>query len=569
MPHEEIQDSLLEFWRNFSQQFPAHQVFDAANKKQLVLRRTLPLYIHGDEGRHYKKSGIMIVNMQGAIGKGSKPFFKKAGSKKKGKKQVQGLNVGGHSFRSRLLLMAFPKTYYSQESDVYTRMFDCIVSDLQKLEQSGFEFQGETWHVQVLGLKGDLPFLTKTSNLTRHYLRAARSVDPRAPPVGMCFYCSAGQTGIPYEDVSEEALWTKTASGRPWQVEPSFTLLRHIEETPEFFLKIDLWHCFHGGMGMDFASSSLVEILQRIMPGTNIGMRCKGLNDLLATWVRRGNPRPHSGAFLPERVGLTSWSVCPDAGWSKFNDTTIYMKFIQHVLETSTEVSGDSTLQKILSATKDINAAMSLLFSSGLWLKSNEALKAGRLGRQWICKYIALAKEAFEERRNRFPIHSKLHYLDHIFRSLVSNGTTLSTVLNPVQESVQQDEDTLIKWSKFLFFLGQHVHELHSFDFWRFLLASSIHYDAAEDFVGQLARLSRRTSPVAAAIRTLQRYTVRLHELWSREINNEMESWEKQCVCMSKSWTSKKWGLLGSPVFARICWTTIFFGHTRTSKKKR
>lgn len=39
---------------------------------------------------------------------------------------------------------------------------------------------------------------------------------------------------------------------------------------------------------------------------------------------------------------------------------------------------------------------------------------------------------------------------------------------------------------------------------------------AAKDFIGRISRVSRKTSPVATSLRTLQRYMIAAHEVWSR-----------------------------------------------------
>lgn len=42
--------------------------------------------------------------------------------------------------------------------------------------KGGFNYNGERFHLICLGMKGDLPYLAKTGNFTRHWLRAERKV---------------------------------------------------------------------------------------------------------------------------------------------------------------------------------------------------------------------------------------------------------------------------------------------------------------------------------------------------------------------------------------------------------
>ncbi|CAE7644957.1 unnamed protein product [Symbiodinium pilosum] len=156
---------------------------------------------------------------------------------------------------------------------------------------------------------------------------------------------------------------------------------------------------------------------------------------MAAIMRERGKPsrenRLHSGDFCADRIGLTSYQVCPDASWSKHNDTTIYMRFIQFFF-------------------------------------------AARLGRFWVQACGALARQFYAAKLLRFPLHSKLHYLDHSYRFLQYHVANSEYVYNILNESVQQDED----------------------------------------FVGQQARLSRRVSPVTNSYRSLERYCARARKIW-------------------------------------------------------
>lgn len=108
MPMSEAKPTLLTFWRRFSKQNPGHQVFDS----NVSLSRAIPVMIHGDEGRGFKRSGVMMLSVQGAIGRGSRPFRKRH-SLKALRDNRMGVNIGGSSYNSRLLFGAMPKKHYS------------------------------------------------------------------------------------------------------------------------------------------------------------------------------------------------------------------------------------------------------------------------------------------------------------------------------------------------------------------------------------------------------------------------------------------------------------------------
>ena len=424
VPQEQVEDNLLSFWRSYSKEFPGHQVFGGSQP----LRRTIPCYLHGDEGRRYKKSGVMIVSLQTILGQS-----KSKKVSKKHLKQSQTLNLRGHSFSTRFLLMAIPRRYYANQSEVYLSVFEAVIRDLLSLQNEGFEYDGSMWRVQVLGLKGDLPYLTKTASLTRHYLRAARKDDATKDPPGMCFLCAAGQKNVPYEDFSDNARWLTVPCSEPWVNRPSFLMLHHLPDAPHDFLKPDIWHCWHGGIGMDFAASALAEFMDTL-PETSAPARRAATVRMLAAWIKKGDQRPH-GAMFPQG----NPSITPDVGWSKFDDTRIYVKFIEDTLVERGEPL-PPTLAKVLSAARAINQCMRVLYGGDLWLSPEEAKKAGYSGRVFIWEYASLAQEAYSKRLSRFPLFPKIHYLDHSFRRLLASARRCPEVLNPLSETNQQDE---------------------------------------------------------------------------------------------------------------------------------
>ena len=103
-------------------------------------------------------------------------------------------------------------------------------------------------------------------------------------------------------------------------------------------------------------------------------------------------------------------------------------------------VSENETLKSILDATRCINRSFKILYQSGLFLTSEEALEAGQLGRTFLRLYVHLAYSFYEKKQLRFPLVVKHHLLDHIYRRLIS-GSKMEYSLNCLLDSVQMDED--------------------------------------------------------------------------------------------------------------------------------
>ena len=115
-PMQDVQPILLEFWRRYSLQWPDYGVYNAAALGKVSLSRTIPVYLHGDEGRGFKRNGVMILALQGAIGRGSKPFLRKHPIQTV-RKLKMGVNLQGSSFNSRLLYVAMPKKHYKNNPE--------------------------------------------------------------------------------------------------------------------------------------------------------------------------------------------------------------------------------------------------------------------------------------------------------------------------------------------------------------------------------------------------------------------------------------------------------------------
>lgn len=113
-----IGDSLLEFWRRYSQTNGDHQVFSAVASGKISLSRSFPIFVHGDEGRGFKRQGIMLISFQGALGRGSRPFQQRHVIKT-ARKLRMGLNMAGSSFTTRFLYAAAPKRFYASSPDTW------------------------------------------------------------------------------------------------------------------------------------------------------------------------------------------------------------------------------------------------------------------------------------------------------------------------------------------------------------------------------------------------------------------------------------------------------------------
>ncbi len=59
------------FWQRYRDLFPKHQLFADVQAGTKVLSKCIPIFVHGDEGVHYKKSGVLVLSVQGVLGTGT------------------------------------------------------------------------------------------------------------------------------------------------------------------------------------------------------------------------------------------------------------------------------------------------------------------------------------------------------------------------------------------------------------------------------------------------------------------------------------------------------------------
>ena len=105
---------LKDFWYNFKNQFSSHPI---ATMTDLDTEHLVPLVLHGDGGRTYKKSELMILQFQPAIGAGtSKSRASSRKRKLENDTDAAAVNLLGHSLATRFLMSVLLKKYYIEDS---------------------------------------------------------------------------------------------------------------------------------------------------------------------------------------------------------------------------------------------------------------------------------------------------------------------------------------------------------------------------------------------------------------------------------------------------------------------
>ena len=135
------------FWDRWKFLRPNHQIFQCRDVASL--QRTLPLLLHGDEGRGAKRQGLMCLSVAPILGRGVATRSKK-GTPNRSDRQL--MNYVGRSFATRFLLGVLPKKAYENNPDVFQTLVSILASDFQKLAKDGVTspISGEKYFVGVL-----------------------------------------------------------------------------------------------------------------------------------------------------------------------------------------------------------------------------------------------------------------------------------------------------------------------------------------------------------------------------------------------------------------------------------
>ena len=456
------------FWELYQKVDPGHDIFE---RDGLDLSRTAAFCIHGDEGRTLKRGGIMVTSLQSALGCGYDELRVRGQKSDTSRLRV---NFAGHSFITRMVVNAMPKTSYDTNPEVFNGAMDHVARSLQSCLQDGFvdPQTGERYRIAIIAVKGDAPYLTKTGHFYRSYNTFAKRGQERGPPKGVCPYCLAGTSDFPAEDlVGCNPCWLPTVGVKlPWIRTPAFIRhLPHDRGNPTNMYKSDIWHVVHLGFGRSWIASVIQSTLP-FLTQPNLEEKWAYISEDYMTWCRRNKKQCHISKITPY---LMSYGDASGAmgNWHK---GALTCNFMQWLVDFLGKVPGDADglLLQFRQATYRMNAMFKTLYKAGAFLDANEGSFVAEQGLQFLQCYVTSAGTMF--RRNKqflFPLYPKLHIFHHQMLNIKFKCRDVGLCESPMLFSCQMDEDT----------------------------------------VGRASRLSRRVSIRLVAYRSLQRYLVCAH----------------------------------------------------------
>ena len=277
-----------------------------------------------------------------------------------------------------------------------------------------------------------------------------------------------------FEDLSAaEPEWLCTSGDNnpmPWTALPS--LLRSIPHAPDAasFLKIDLFHVLNLGVYKEFAASSLCLMLP-LLAGSSNEENMNAMNRKLKAFVKENRLTFHAAKLTLDLIGAGTPNSYACGSWNKGQDSVVLMQFLPWLLDQLS--AKDRPYKYISEGAKAIGKCLHTLYEEEAFMPLSAAREAAESGFRFLLCYAKLVEYSMQHARLLYNLTPKIHYFHHVvwcLRAAARDKQGLQRVYNPVCNSTSQ----------------------------------------CEDFIGNIARLSRRVSPKLPHSRVLRRYQAAL-----------------------------------------------------------
>ena len=461
-----IESQLEAFWRCFQHIQPGHSVFQDPSK----LKCTLPLALHGDEGRYLKRSNYMICTVESLLGSTARaskpctccedPVLSRYGDLEVALEpdlaaavriaEKQHTNTKGHSYLSRFLCFGMASKQYKDFPGILDRAFDLIARDFCDLCQVGVLLPGgRRFFGAFLGMKGDLKFHHQVGHLSRSYF----NLGPRTLR-GICHLCSAGMEGYEFESLDDEASWLQTMYEEPpWKDgPPSLASIPFDPMCVGAMFKLDMFHLWKCGQGRDVCGSTLV-VLARLgkfdfeeNTPQNLEARLTRAHSCFRLWCEASGNTPALRSFTQNNVNCQDQSKYP---WfnCKGSDCMLITRWLLFFLTVQLKIApGDPTkLLKAMKQTLDSSVVFfQVLYNHKLWLRRACAQRLQHHLLRMLRGFKVCAAECIRIQVRGFGLKPKLLGLMHLVKDLQTQiRTGAPLVLSPLAFNCEMNEDAV------------------------------------------------------------------------------------------------------------------------------
>ena len=471
--HCDLHQQLDTFWRFYEFCQPDHEIYKTPDRTRF--KSTLPLLVHGDEGRYLKKGNFMVCTIESILG--NDPDNKKkdaicscchdpvleryeniegnvACERPLGDllhvASEQHVNDSGNEFLSKFLLFGMSSLIYKKDKGLLKEAFGMVAKDLTQLHEVGLSVNGHQFFAATIGCKGDLKFHHQIGNLSRSYYNVGTKNEN-----AICSLCLAGRPGFDFENCSDDPPWMRTMfAEKPWPEgsAPCMAQIPFQAGAPESIFRLDLFHCFKCDLGRDLTGSSVVMMAQlgyfdsESDSKFNLPARLERAHGWFHLWCKA---HQKSAALHSFSKALLNYKNKNSFAWFnvKGSDNTLLTLWLLHTIKLSVEQGGrgyprfESALLETLESAKVV---FEILHSHSLWLRRVCAQRVQHHLAVVVRGYKVLAREAKQLNVVSYGLKPKLHALDHIGKDL---GKQLKDkaplVLNPLAWSCEANESVV------------------------------------------------------------------------------------------------------------------------------
>ncbi|CAK9111666.1 unnamed protein product [Durusdinium trenchii] len=364
---------------------------------------------------------------------------------------------------------------YQSTPGLLLSILHCISEDLRQLCTDGVKRPEGTYKFALLGFKGDLEYVAKCGMLSRSYQNVGH-----VNQIACCSDCKAGLPQYPFEDFTARAQWKRTVHIEvPWTAIPPFAPIAFEpwnSGKASMWFRGDPFHIFRLGIARNFIGSTIVMLAHEgHFDDTTDASESRALKARLergwasfALWCHTHRETPAGlRSFSIQKLHMPTQGSFPYIG-CKGSDTILLLRWLQWFTGLALiSHPADNTLTLMLRGCQG-GLSFQKIHNHGLWLRRQCRFNIHRSIKTFLSAYGHLARIAQNKRYTLYSMVPKAHALDHIADFIQrSNGNEY--VLNPC-----------------------------TFD-----------CSMAEDYIGRLARQSRRVSAKNCVSNTLLAYKVK------------------------------------------------------------
>ena len=468
----EFEEQLSAFWECYRHVHAGHSVYMYDSSRR---RRTLPLLLHGDEGRYLKRSNYMICTLESCLGSqphtggncvcSCEPLLEAYPGLKVPRDHDpdtrhavslalhQSTNARGNCFLSKFLCFGLASKEYKKYPDLLQKAFAIVSEDLTELCTQGVEVPGKgRFFGGFLGVKGDLKFHHQLGHLKRSYFNLGKRRD-----IPICHLCNAGAPNVSFEDLQDSPVWEASyCLEDPWDensIPPLASIPYDVMCAPKVFA-LDPFHLWKVGLGRDLIGSGIVVLANLgkfdFEDGCtrNIDDRLTRAHTCFKLYCLASHKTPALHSFTTNNLMLPNMSAF---AWAnvKGSDSSLMTQWLLFFLTVQMRPVQPEHRTMVRALTQSLESARAfwkILHSHGLWLDVSCAQLLQHHLSRMLRAYKRAAFECHQLSIPGFGLKPKLHGLHHLsqdLRTQIRAGVPL--VLNPMIYSCESNEDAVGK----------------------------------------------------------------------------------------------------------------------------